>query len=133
MKHLTAVIERAENNFSAYVRELDGIAVTGLTIDGIKTSIIEAVDILVEECKEDNLPIPEILQGEYDFIFEIDVKSFLQIYEGIFTKSGLERLTGINQKQLWHYSKGTIPRPAQRIKIQNALHKLGEELLTIQL
>lgn len=133
MKQLTAVIERAENNFSAYIRELDGVTATGLTIDEIKASIVEAVDILVEECKEDNCPIPEILQGEYDLIFEIDVQSFLMIYEGIFTKSGLERMTGINQKQLWHYSNGTKPRPAQRMKLQNALHKLGEELLAIQL
>lgn len=29
--------------------------------------------------------------------------------EIFFTKSGLERLTGINQKQLWHYANGKSP------------------------
>lgn len=132
-KQLTVVVERAENNFSAYIREIDGIVATGLTLDEIKASIVETVDILIEECKKDNYPLPDVLQGENDFIFEIDVKSFLMIYERIFTKSGLERLTGINQKQLWHYANGTTPRTAQRLKIENALHKLGEELISIHL
>ena len=56
------------------------------------------------------------------------------IYEGIFTKSGLERLTGINQKQLWHYANGVSkPRPAQRRKIEDALHRLGSELVSLSL
>ena len=51
-----------------------------------------------------------------------------------FTKAGLERITGINQKQLWHYASGTRnPRPEQSIKIESALHRLGEELIAINL
>ena len=54
------------------------------------------------------------------------------IYEGIFTKSGLEKLTGINQKQLWHYANGiSRPRQAQKQKIENALHRLGSELMSL--
>lgn len=64
----------------------------------------------------------------------MDVKSLLTIYEGIFTKAGLERLTGINQKQLWHYASGTSsPRREQAIKIENAIHRLGNELIAIHL
>ena len=45
---------------------------------------------------------------------------------------GLERLTGINQKQLWHYaSRGRKPCKEQIHRIESALHKLGEELLSI--
>ena len=64
----------------------------------------------------------------------MDVRSFLSVYSGIFTKSGLERLTGINQKQLWHYANGkSVPRRAQVLRIEEALHRLGEELLSIHL
>lgn len=64
----------------------------------------------------------------------LDVQSLLTIYEGIFTKSGLEKLTGINQKQLWHYAKGASkPRPEQRRKIERALHRLGSELVSLSL
>ena len=61
-------------------------------------------------------------------------KSFLECYAGIFSKSGLERLSGINQKQLWHYASGRRkPRPEQALKLESALHKLGEELMAITL
>jgi hypothetical protein len=64
----------------------------------------------------------------------MDVKSFLGLYAGIFTKSGLERLTGINQKQLWHYAQGmSTPRRAQVRRIEQALHRLGQELLSLEL
>ncbi|MCQ2084032.1 MAG: type II toxin-antitoxin system HicB family antitoxin [Bacteroidaceae bacterium] len=129
---ITVVIERADNNFSAYVKEVDGITATGSTIDKIKTSIMEAVDEYVSACKELGLNVPQVLAGQYRIIFELDIQSLLMIYEGIFTKSGLEKLTGINQKQLWHYAKGVSkPRQAQKQKIENALHKLGNELISL--
>ena len=56
------------------------------------------------------------------------------IYCGIFTKSGLEKLTGINQKQLWHYANGkSLPRRAQVQKIVEALHRLGTLICSVQL
>lgn len=129
---ITVVIERADNNFSAYVKEIDGITATGDTIDKIKTSVMEAVDEYILTCKELCLDVPQALTGHYEIVFELDIQSLLMIYEGIFTKSGLEKLTGINQKQLWHYAKGiSIPRQAQKQKIENALHRLGRELMSL--
>lgn len=131
---LAVVIERAESNFSAYIREVDGITATGKTIDEIKTSVIEAVDEYISSCKEINLEVPAELKGNYEIAFELDIQSFLSIYQGIFTKSGLEKLTGINQKQLWHYAKGVSkPRQAQKQKIESALHRLGSELISLSL
>lgn len=134
MGAVTVIIERADSNFSAYVREVDGITATGTSIDEIKTSIIEALDVFVASCKEFKCAIPEALEGGYTITFELDIQSLLTIYQGIFTKSGLEKITGINQKQLWHYAKGlSKPREAQRQKIENALHRLGSELVSISL
>lgn len=134
MKTLTAIIERADNNFSAYIKEVDGITASGKTIDEIKTSIINAIDEYIATCKDLGYDIPEPIQGHYDISFDMDIQSLLTIYEGVFTKSGLEKITGINQKQLWHYAKGlSKPRLAQRQKIESALHQLGRELLSLSL
>lgn len=134
MKNITVIIERAEGNFSAYVKEVDGITASGHSIDEIKKSVVEALDEYVAFCKDTGLEIPDELQGHYEICFELDIQSLLQIYEGIFTKSGLEKITGINQKQLWHYAKGVSkPRPAQRQKIESALHRLGNELISLSL
>lgn len=134
MKKLNVIIERAENNFSAYVQDVDGITATGKSIDEIRTSIIEAIEEYSAACNDLGLEIPSELKGDYEISFDLDIQSLLSIYEGIFTKSGLEKLTGINQKQLWHYAKGkSRPRQAQRQKIENALHRLGSELISLSL
>lgn len=131
---LTVIIEKADNNYSAYIDGIDGIVTTGNSIDEIKKNMVEAIELYVDTCKELDLECPEELEGDYQLNFKMDVKSLLEFYSGIFTKAGLERITGINQKQLWHYASGNRnPRPEQKIKIETALHKLGEDLLSINL
>lgn len=134
MRTIRITIEKTENNYSAFINEINGIVATGETIEEIKKNMIEAIDFYIEACKEFGDNVPEILQDEYNIEFHLDAKSFLNIYAEIFSKSGLEKLTGINQKQLWHYAKGVSrPRPAQRVRIESALHRLGEELIAIHL
>ena len=134
MRTLHAVIERAEHNYSAYVEEVDGVGGVGDTLDEVKKSLEEGLIVLKDDCLEFGYQVPEALVDDYKLVFRMDTKSFLQMYCKIFTKSALERLTGINQKQLWHYANGvTKPRPAQVQKIEKALHKLGEELISLEL
>ena len=134
MKALNVIIERSENNYSAYLQEVDGVIAVGKSVAEIKQCIIESIEILKESCSEIGCEIPVELQGDYTLIFKMDVRSVLDFYSNIFTKAALERITGINQKQLWHYASGErVPRAEQAVKLENALHKLGEELLSIQL
>lgn len=134
MKTLNVIIERADNNFSAYLQEVDGIIAVGNSVAEIKQCILESIEVLIESCKELDCEIPQELLGEYTLSFKMDVKSVLHFYSSIFTKAALERITGINQKQLWHYANGKIkPRQAQRIKIEQGLHRLGNELISLHL
>ena len=131
---ITAIIECTENNYSAYLEGLDGIVSIGDSIDEIKRNLCEALDYYLEDFVGHEADIPQVLKGGYQLEFKMDVKSFLNVYCGIFTKSALERLTGIHQKQLWHYAKGkSVPRQTQVTKIETALHNLGKELLAIRL
>lgn len=133
-RHLMAIIETTENNYGAYLKEVDGVIGIGNSLDAVKKSLLESIEIVIEECEEHGYEVPEEFLGDYVVDFKMDVKSFLSVYYGIFTKAGLERLTGINQKQLWHYANGiSKPRKAQKEKIESALHRLGSELLAIHL
>ena len=134
MHNIQVIIERAENNYSAYIEGIDGVVAVGKTVDEIKSNMLEAIEAFVEECTELGCQVPEQLQGDYDVTFKMDVQTLMGFYEGIFSKSGLERLTGINQKQLWHYAAGrSTPRPEQRQRIETALHRLGSELISVSL
>lgn len=134
MATLKVFIERSEKNYSAYIEDIDGIVATGKTVDEIKRNMVEAIGAFKKDCLEFGGEVPEELKEAYDLVFKMDVKSVLDFYSEIFTKAGLERITGINQKQLWHYaSGGTNPRPEQVMKLERALHKLGNELISINL
>ena len=134
MVTLNAIIERAEHNYCAYLKEIDGIIGIGDTLQEVKRSILESIDITIEECAMNpEYVLPEELKGEYEVVFSMDVLSFLEYYAGILSKSGLEKITGVNQKQLGHYASGlSKPRPKQKARIEAGLHRLGEELLSIR-
>jgi predicted RNase H-like HicB family nuclease len=60
------VIERARNNYSAYVPDLPGCVATGATIEETEQQIREAIDLHLHGLREDGLPIPQAsCQVEY--------------------------------------------------------------------
>lgn len=60
------VIEKAANNFSAYVPDLPGCVATGLTIEEVEAQIREAIAFHLDGLREDGLPIPAaVSQVEY--------------------------------------------------------------------
>jgi len=52
------VIEKAENNYSAYVPDLPGCIATGSTVEETEKLIREAIELHLEGLREDGLPIP---------------------------------------------------------------------------
>jgi predicted RNase H-like HicB family nuclease len=52
------VIERGEENYSAYVPDLPGCVSTGRTLDEVRANIREAIDFHIEGMIEDGEPIP---------------------------------------------------------------------------
>jgi len=52
------VIEKAENNYSAYVPDLPGCIATGATIEETEELIREAIEFHLTGLREDGVPIP---------------------------------------------------------------------------
>lgn len=53
------VIEKAENNYSAYVPDLPGCVATGATVEEAESQIREAIEFHLDGLREDGSPIPE--------------------------------------------------------------------------
>ncbi len=120
------------NNFCAHAPVLLGCVSTGTTLSEIKKNIKEALEFHIESSLKDGEPIPEVFKGEYELEYKLSIEALLNAYSDVFTKAALSRITGINQRQLWHYASGLRkPRPAQRRRIEDGLHRLGAELLKI--
>ncbi|WP_303180390.1 type II toxin-antitoxin system HicB family antitoxin [uncultured Butyricimonas sp.] len=130
MGKIKVTIERGKDMFGAWAENVEGIYGAGDTVQETQKNIHEAIDLY----KKYNTEIPDILQGNIEIEWRFDVRSLLEYYSGILTNAGLERITGINQKQLWNYANGVSkPRPTQVKKIETALHNLGRELIALSL
>ncbi len=118
MKTVEIVIENTEKNLSAYIESAPVITV-GNDIKEIEDNMNEAIDLYLESYKDMNIAPVEILSGEFELKFKIDAATFINYYSNIFTKAALSHITGINERQLWHYAAGVHkPRKQQLDKIQ---------------
>jgi predicted RNase H-like HicB family nuclease len=52
------VVEKAGNNYSAYVPDLPGCVATGATVEETEREIREAITFHIEGLIEDGLPVP---------------------------------------------------------------------------
>ena len=61
-----------------------------------------------------------------------DIATFLNYYKKIFTPSGLEKITGLNQQQINLYSTGKHKPSIEELKkIEINIHYFGKELLAV--
>ena len=121
------MIARDDAGYGAWIENCPGVYGEGNTVQEVKKELLEGLDFFIEYNKKENLP--EILRGEYDIRYCFDIPSFLEYYSGVFTKAALERITGINQKQIGHYVSG-YRNPSKKTieKIDNALHRFSDDL-----
>lgn len=129
-QRITITIEKGVDQYGAWVEEIPGIYGSGDTVNEVKQNILEAINIY----KKHNEIIPEIFEKDFDILWQFDTASLLQYISKVFTKSGIERITGINQKQLGHYSTGLKkPRKNQIEKIDLGIRKFVDDLQQIHL
>ncbi len=126
------LIERgADGSFDANMEFVDNIPFGLLgqgrtvseTIADFRNSYTEIRGIYAGEGKE----CPDL-----DFEFKYDIPAFLQYYAYAFTLAGLERITGVNQRQLGHYISG-IRKPSERTvrKIESRMRSFGAEIAAV--
>ena len=129
MKTVEVIVEYAGKNLSAYIEGVPVITV-GNDLSEVERNMREAIALYLE----DNPNPSELLTGEFELKFRIDTATFINYYSGIFTKAALSRITGINERQLWHYAAGVHkPRRKQAEKIKSGITSLTKELESISL
>ena len=123
-----------DGSYGAYVDLNDntlnyGLLGEGATVEETKADFLASYEEMKESFELDGKPFQE---AEFNFV--MDIPSFLEYYSGIFTKSALERMTGINQTQFTHYASG-FRRPSKKTieKLDTALQRLAEDLKQVRL
>ena len=124
-KSIVVTIAKGNQNYGAWIDGIPGIYGQGDTVEDAKCEIEEGLKLYVKLNKE----IPEVLTGEYNIEYCFDVASFLDYYSKIFSKPALEHLTGVNQKQLFHYASG-LRKPSEKTvrKMDIAFRRFAGEM-----
>ena len=133
MKKVTINTARTDRGYSGNCELLEGLIVAcSGSFSEFKKEVEDSIQFYIDCSKEDNIDYPSIFDGDYELEYKFDVQSLLLFYQGIFSYSALENITGINQKQLSHYAAGrSKPRKQQSEKIANGLKNLAKEMMRI--
>lgn len=131
MRQVTAIIETGlDHRIEIYSDDdtLDyGVLGEGYTIEEAKKDFMICYEEMRECFEEQGKAFEEV-----EFVFRYDIPSFLEEFAYAFSLAGLERITGINQKQLGHYISGYRKPSAKTIrKMEEGIHNLSEQLSMI--
>ena len=130
MRTIEAIIERAaDGTYDVYCSK-EIFSGAGKTIEDAKEDMKKQMAFYKKTALEEGFKYPEFLDQEYEIQYTVDSLSLMNYYvlSGLFSLAGLEKMTGINQKQLWSYLHGTKPRKTQRNRITAGFEKLRNEL-----
>lgn len=128
-----AVIERAsDGTFTVYCKN-EIFSGAGDTLEEAKKDMMEQMSFYKDTAIREGFRYPVFLDDEYSIEYKADASSLMKYYvdAGIFSLAGLQKVTGINQKQLWSYLNGTKPRKAQEDRIVSGFQNLSNDLRTI--
>lgn len=133
MEKVKVIVELGnDSKYSAYMDCYGydfGLAGFGSTAKEAIADFYESYREEREMCAKEGKPAPEL-----EFDVRYDIASFLSYYSGILSKPVAEKITGINQKQLWHYmSRIRKPKPETLRKIQASIHSFADNLRQIRL
>lgn len=130
MTTIEAIIERANDGTYTVFCKNEIFSGAGASIELAKEDMRKQMAFYRETAIAEGFKYPSFLDGDFEISYRVDMPSLLKYYieQGIFTLSGVEKMTGINQKQLWSYLHGTKPRGAQSQRMETGFRRLKEEL-----
>lgn len=132
MEKIIMIVGASKDMLNAYSDNCDGIYAGGDTIEEVKADTYEAIRLIKKNLPEDRWP--NQIKGEYEIEWKFDVPSFLEYYSNFISLAGMEKMTGVHQKQLSNYlNHRSVPRQKQADRIISGIHRFARELLSITL
>ena len=130
---ISVIIEKSDDGFWVTVLDLPGCYSYGKSVREALSATREAITDHINGLNETGEKVPVVFNHSYEFTVKYDLQSLFETFR-IINKSALADYVGINQSLLRQYAKGlAFASDKQRERIENALHRIGEELLQVHL
>ena len=132
-KKVTLVIEASSTGFGIYGEDFP-VTAYGDTVAAAKKDLDSVIREMLDYYKEEGqTPDPALNNGNLEFVFKYDIASIFNHF-GMLDISGLAKKIGMNPSLLRQYKTGhTLASDKQKQKIEQGLHELGRELLSVRL
>lgn len=133
MEQVVMKTSYTESGYCCMCDLLPGWTVSGSkNFEKFKAYVQESIDFYLHCAKKDGDEYPALFDDEYEVVYQLDTCALLNYLQGTLTFSGLQAITGINQKQLAHYAAGrSKPRYQQERKIKEGLQAFANNLKTV--
>lgn len=107
---------------------------TNKDLENLKSKFESTLKSQVEDMVADGEDVPQwLVDGDYFIEYSLSVSALLRQAERFTTMAAISRVTGINQQLLCNYASSIKkPREAQRERIINGLHQIGQQFLAIR-
>lgn len=136
MEIIVVNVSWCEHNFGASLSDNvpGAVVVTAKTYDELNDEVRNTLQFHIEGMIADGDDVPQWLRdGDYELEYHLDAAALLQMCAPYASIAAISRVSGINQHQLSHYANGLKkPRPEQRRRIIEGLHKIGQELIAVK-
>jgi len=132
MEKIVMLIGKSGDYYGSMSTNCEGIYAAGPDVESVKADTLNAIEGIKRNLPEDRWP--KQIKGEFEIEWKFDVSSFLEYYGKFLSLSGMERMTGIHQKQLSNYMHHrATPRQKQADRIIDGLHSFAREILSTTL
>ncbi len=136
MEKIEVNVSWCDKNFGASLSENvpGAVVITAKSYDELLDEVRETLNFHVEGMLADGDDVPQWLRdGDYEIEYHLDAAALLQMCSPYASIAAISRASGINQHQLSHYANGIKkPRPEQRRRIIEGIHKIGRELIAVE-
>ena len=131
-KKVKAIIGRSKTGFTIMMEGFDLAMSYGDTLEEAKKDFEKFPQEYIEVSKETGKSIPsELNDGNLEFEYVYDLSGFFAHYNFI-SPTKIARKIGMNTSLMRQYALGnTYMSSAKKKQIENEIHNIGKELLTV--
>jgi len=129
MKILTAIIERNEDAFFAYINEIEGCVAGGENYEEVKTNLEQ----IISEFREEDIEIGKQLEKGYNIKYEVDLESVFNLIPEV-NITQLAKLIKMNPGLLRQYVSGSKKASEKQTnKVMEGIRRLTDKLKSLQI
>ena len=133
MKKKIALIEIGKDgSFGVFSPDTKSVMFgNGSTVEEAKADFENSVREFIETYEETGMQDPDDLKNS-TFVYKYDMPSFLNYYKYL-NVTQFAKYAGVNPSLMRQYKLGQSASEKQVMKIQTAIHKIGQELSAVKL